>query len=89
MSDVVSVGDVKYVLKLDSVKTADLSKLSDKKVEELAEGKADINAYWLFNSWISSAEKSYEKKGLIYKNPDFVNYDAIMEANQREREAKA
>ena len=33
VSDVVSVGDVKYVLKLDSVKTADLSKLLIRKLK--------------------------------------------------------
>ena len=83
LSNVVSVGDVKYILKLKSVKKPDMSKLTEKKLDELAESKTYMGSYWLYNAWVSSAEKDYEKKGLIYKNPDFENYDSIMEASQR------
>ena len=83
LSDVVTVGDIKYVLKLDTVKKADMSKLTDEKIDEIAKSKTYMGSYWLYNAWVSSAEKSYEKKGLIYKNPDFENYDSIMEASQR------
>ncbi len=83
LSNVVSVGDVKYILKLKSVKKPNMSKLTEKKLDELADSKTYMGSYWLYNAWVSSAEKDYEKKGLIYKNPDFENYDSIMEASQR------
>ena len=83
LSDVVTVGDIKYVIKLNTVKKADMSKLTDEKIDEIAKSKTYVGSYWLYNAWVSSAEKSYEKKGLIYKNPDFENYDSIMEASQR------
>ena len=67
LSNVVSVGNTRYILELKSVKAADMSKLNDKKLEEIADSKVYMGAYWLQNAWVTSAEKAYQKKGLIYK----------------------
>lgn len=74
----VTVNGAKYILRLKAKSAADISKLDDAKRKDLAESGKFMEAYGLFNALSSDIRKKYESEGKIYKNPEFVQYDALL-----------
>lgn len=67
-----------YVVKLASRKEADMSKFTDETLEESRKMSKPLQAFWLHNQIVQSIVEKFDEQGLVYKNPEFVNYDARM-----------
>jgi peptidyl-prolyl cis-trans isomerase D len=76
--EAVNVNGVQYLLRLKSKTPADLSKLDETKRNELVESAKFMESYPLFNNMTTQIRKRYENDGKIYKNPEFVQYDALL-----------
>jgi peptidyl-prolyl cis-trans isomerase D len=76
--DAINVNGVQYILRLKSKTPADPSKLDEAKREELVESAKFMESYPLFNTLTTQIRKKYESDGKIYKNPEFVQYDALL-----------
>jgi len=76
--EALSVSGAQYILRLKSKVAADLSKLDSAKRKELAESGKFMEAYGIFNALSADLRKKYEAEGKIYKNPQFVQYDALL-----------
>ncbi len=82
--DALSVSGAQYILRLKSKVAADLSKLDPAKRKELAESGKFMEAYGIFNALSTDIRKKYEAEGKIYKNPEFVQYDALLNSKPTE-----
>lgn len=67
-----------YVVKLASRKEADMSKFTDDTLEESRKSSKPLQAFWLHNQIVQSILEKYDEQGLVFKNPEFMNYDARM-----------
>jgi peptidyl-prolyl cis-trans isomerase D len=76
--EAVNVNGVQYILRLKSKTPADLTKLDEAKRKELVESAKFMESYPLFNTLTAQIRKKYENDGKIYKNPEFVQYDALL-----------
>jgi len=76
--EAVSVSGVQYILRLKSKTPADPAKLDETKRKELVESAKFMESYPLFNTLTTQIRKKYESDGKIYKNPEFVQYDALL-----------
>ncbi len=82
--EAITVNGAKYILRLKSRTAADITKLDAAKRKELAESGKFMEAYGLFNSLTGDIRKKYESDGKIYKNPQFVQYDALLNRKTEE-----
>lgn len=69
-----------YILRLKERTEADLSKLAEE--DDLADRSQAFEAFWTYNRLLKDVKKRYENEGLIYKNNEFVQYDAIVKSKQ-------
>jgi hypothetical protein len=76
--EVISDNGVKYIVKLKSRKDADLSKLTDEKLAEMAETNKFMRAFQLYSHLTPAIQTKYEEAGKIYRNPEFLRYDEMM-----------
>jgi peptidyl-prolyl cis-trans isomerase D len=76
--EAVNVNGVMYILRLKSKTPADLAKLDATRRKELVESAKFMESYPLFNALTNQIRKKYENDGKIYKNPEFVQYDALL-----------
>lgn len=76
--EAVNVNGVQYLLRLKSKTPADPAKLDEAKRKELVESAKFMESYPLFNTMTAQIRKKYENDGKIYKNPEFVQYDALL-----------
>lgn len=77
---VVQVGNVYYVLKLKSRQDVDLEKLEKSELKELADSGRFLEAYWMYNKLSAQLKKKYEDEKRVFKNQEFMQYDAIVKA---------
>ncbi|MCX6131467.1 MAG: hypothetical protein NTX25_20700, partial [Proteobacteria bacterium] len=82
--EALDISGARYILRLKAKTSADLSKLEPTKRKELAESSKAMEAYGLFNALTSELRKKYESEGKIYKNPQFVQYDALLHQKPEE-----
>jgi peptidyl-prolyl cis-trans isomerase D len=75
-ADPLVVNGSSYVLRLKTRTDADLSKLDEKQRETMSESSRFMEAFGLYSALTSDIRKRYEDGKKIYKNSDFLNYDA-------------
>ena len=74
------MGNVYYVLKLKSRQDVDLEKLEKSELKELADSGRFLEAYWMYNKLSAQLKKKYEDEKRVFKNQEFMQYDAIVKA---------
>lgn len=67
------------VVKLKDRKPADMSAFDEEKSKQLSSGLRFRQAFTLYNQFTDWVKKDYEKRKLIYRNPEFLNYDQKMQ----------
>lgn len=78
--DLVTVADAKYVFRLKNRREADMSQLTDEKKAEMADSQRFLQAFWLFNHLSSGLMRDYEESGKVYRNPEFLRYDELLQS---------
>ena len=68
-------GGAQYIIRLKKRTEADESKLTDEKIEEIAEGKKLFAAYSFFNGLSKMFQENYKKDGRISLNDEYKNFD--------------
>lgn len=81
LSDLVEVNSTFYIMKLKSRLGTDPSSLKGDKLKELTDSSGMMDAFWMYNDLKTELKKSYEDGKRVYRNPEFMQYDAILRAN--------
>ena len=68
-------GNIYYILRLKSLKKADMNELDMEKKRELAKNSAYRLGYALFNNLKEKAQKELQDKGRIKKNEEYLAID--------------
>ena len=85
MSEVIEADGKFYLLKLKERKEADLSNLAEKDDDDIANpfGNASaLEAFFAYNKLMSDIKKEYEEENKIFRNDDFLQYDARLQSGQ-------
>ncbi len=67
-----------YILRLKSRTDADLSKMDAKEKEQMLSSSRFMEAYSLYTSLTGGLRSRYEQAKKIYRNPEYLQYDAKM-----------
>lgn len=75
---ILSEGNAFFVVKLKSRQVPDLTSISDQELQEMADASKYMEAFWMFSKLSSDIRKSYEDEKRVFRNEDFMQYDAIL-----------
>lgn len=64
-----------FIVKLANRVDADMSKFTDETLEENRKASRPLQAFWLHNQMVQSIVEKFDEQGLVYRNPEFMNYD--------------
>ncbi len=70
-----------YILQLKNRSEADATKIAAAPENPLDRQQA-FEAFWTYNRLLNDVKKRYETEGRVFKNNEFVQYDAIIKSRQ-------
>ena len=81
----VDAGGVKYILRLKSIKKADLATLTPDKLEEMRKSERAMEAYGLMGEAIAEVQKHYRDDNQVWENPEFRDLDLKRAAAKKDQ----
>ncbi|SMF32124.1 peptidylprolyl isomerase [Pseudobacteriovorax antillogorgiicola] len=75
---VVEASGSHYILRLKSREGAEVEKMSSDELEQLADSSRFLEAFWMYNKLTQDVKKTYEDANRIYRNEEYMQYDAIL-----------